>query len=157
MRSTFKGSEDASMNVRDQKRIRLQPYARTHPIGGGINTAGNLGRRYEPGHPMAGPFDTDSGFLRVALERGWIGLLLILGLYGTAMCYGAYNYYRVTDAKIKSFYAAYMAAFMAISVAHFAQDATDQKPIVIIIMSSFAFIVHMIKFEKTESTKTPLV
>ncbi|RAW01357.1 O-antigen ligase family protein [Pseudochryseolinea flava] len=152
MRSTFKGSEDASMNVRDQKRLRLQPYAQTHPIGGGLNTVGNLGLRLEPGHRLAGPYDTDSGFLRIALERGWIGLALIMYMYATAMIVGVINFYKARDEQIKIFYAAYLAAFFAISVAHFTQDATDQKPIIIIITASFAFFINLIKFDKTEST-----
>jgi len=151
MRSTFNGSEDASMNVRDQKRIRLQPYARTYPIGVGLNTVGNLGMRLEPGHRLAGPYDTDSGFLRIALERGFIGLALILIMYATAMIVGIKNYYRAVDKEIKIYYAAYLAAFLAISVAHFTQDATDQKPIIIIITASFAFFINLIKFDKTES------
>jgi putative inorganic carbon (HCO3(-)) transporter len=153
MRSTFKGSEDASMNVRDQKRLRLQPKIQSHPIGWGLNTVGNLGTRLEPGHPLAGPYDTDSGYLRVALERGWIGLILILYFYATAMTVGIVNYYKVVRQDIKIFYAAYLAAFFAISVAHFTQDATDQKPIVIIIMASFVFFIKMIKFDNPETAK----
>jgi putative inorganic carbon (hco3(-)) transporter len=151
MRSTFKGSEDASMNVRDQKRIRLQPYAQTHPMGGGLNTVGNLGSRLEPGHRLAGPYDTDSGFLRIALERGPIGLALIMYLYATAMIVGVSNFFKAKNEEIKIMYAAYLAAFFAISVAHFTQDATDQKPIIIIITASFAFFINLIKFDKTES------
>jgi putative inorganic carbon (hco3(-)) transporter len=154
MRTTFKGSEDASMNVRDQKRIRLQPFIRSHPIGWGLNTVGNLGTRLEPGHRLAGPYDTDSGFLRVALERGWIGLILILYFYAAAMIHGVTNYYKAEREDIKIFYAAYLAAFFAISVAHFTQDATDQKPIVIIIMASFVFFIKMIKFDKTGKTES---
>jgi hypothetical protein len=152
MRTTFKGSEDASMNVREQKRLRLQPKIQTHPIGWGLNTVGNLGTRLEPGHPLAGPYDTDSGYLRIALERGYIGLILILYFYATAMIVGIINYFKVKRPDIKIFYAAYLAAFFAISVAHFTQDATDQKPIVIIIMASFVFFIKMIKFDKPETT-----
>ncbi len=43
MRSTFNLSEDASMAVRDIKRVRLQAYVKQHPLGGGLNTAGNSG------------------------------------------------------------------------------------------------------------------
>lgn len=152
MRTTFKGSEDASMNVRDQKRLRLQPKIQSHPIGWGLNTVGNLGTRLEPGHPLAGPYDTDSGYLRVALERGYIGLILILYFYASAMIVGIKNYFKVERPDIKIFYAAYLAAFLAISVAHWTQDATDQKPIVIIIMASFVFFIKMIKFDKPETS-----
>jgi len=57
-RSTFKVKEDPSMNVRDNTRARVQPYARSHPFGGGLNTSGALGLKYDPGHPLAGNWDT---------------------------------------------------------------------------------------------------
>jgi len=62
------------MNVRDNTRARVQPYARSHPFGGGLNTSGALGLKYDPGHPLAGNWDTDSGYLKTALERGLGGL-----------------------------------------------------------------------------------
>jgi uncharacterized membrane protein YjjP (DUF1212 family) len=113
--------------------------------------------RYEPGHPNAGPFATDSGLLRVALERGWLGLLVNLGFFATIMIYGTISYYNARDEKIKIFYAAYLAAFFAISIAHFTQDATEQKPIIIILTSSFVLMTQLIKFDKPETANNQTV
>jgi hypothetical protein len=42
IRSTFEIKGDESMGVRDRTRLRMQPYARSHPLGGGLNTTGKL-------------------------------------------------------------------------------------------------------------------
>ena len=153
MRSTFNTSEDASMGVRDGKRLRLQPYARENPFGGGINTAGNVGMRYEPSHPLSGPFDPDSGYLKMALERGWIGLLINLTLYAVVLIYGLINFHKVKNNEIRFYYAAYMSGFFALSIAHFTQDAMDQKPVVVILISSCALFVRLIEFDNIKTEK----
>src|SRR5205085_4667874 len=61
MRTTF-DTKDESANVRDINRKYIQPYIYSHPLGGGIATAGVLGEKYNPGHPLAG-FPPDSGLL----------------------------------------------------------------------------------------------
>ncbi|MBL7856242.1 MAG: O-antigen ligase family protein [Cyclobacteriaceae bacterium] len=157
MRSLFNYEEDASMGVRDGKRVRLQPYARENPFGGGLNTAGNVGLRYEPNHPMAGQFDPDSGYLRMALERGWIGLIINFTLYTLVLIYGIHNYHRSNDKEVKIYYAAYMAAYFALTIAHFTQDAMDQKPVVVVIMSSYAIFVRLIEIEKIKQKKIPSI
>jgi hypothetical protein len=139
------------MGVRNGKRLWLQPYARQHPMGGGINTVGTTGVNSEPGHPLAGDYDPDSGYLRMALERGWIGLLINFGMYATFLIWGVRKYFEVENGKMKILYAAYMAAFFALSIAQFAQDAVDQKPIFVIIMCSFAIFVKLDEFDKLET------
>jgi putative inorganic carbon (HCO3(-)) transporter len=143
MRSTFKLSEDASMAVRDMKRIRLQAYVKSHPIGGGLNTAGNSGLSNSKGHPLAGKYDPDSGYLRTALEMGWIGLLLSLLLYGSVVIGGIRNYFRLYDPDLKLYAIIYTCAFFGLSVAHYAQDALFQKPINILVVASFALMVKL--------------
>jgi len=151
LRSTFNASEDPSMEVRNYKRAWLQPYAREHPMGGGLNTVGSTGKNTEPNHPLAGKYDPDSGYLRLALERGWIGLIVTLGVYTTILMYGVRKYYEVKDQRCKIMYAAYMAGFFSLTIANFAQDAMDQKPIVVIILSSYAIFVRLAEFDKPES------
>src|SRR5690606_14492792 len=123
LRSTFKASEDPSMAVRDYKRTMFQDYVQTHPIGAGLNTVGNSGDRYSPGHPMAGQWDPDSGYLFTALETGWIGLLIIQGMFFIVLLSGINSFFSMTDPVLKTYMLVYIVPFLAMSVAHFAQDA----------------------------------
>jgi len=148
LRSTFSGSKDPSMNMRDNTRERMQPYVRLHPLGGGLNTTGVLGLKYDPSHELAGNWDTDSGYLKTALERGWVGLLIQLGLYATIMIYGLKFFYSTRDPIAASYCCAYLTGFFALTVANYAQDALDQKPMNIIVMGSIASIIGLYTLNK---------
>ena len=148
VRSTFNMEEDASMGVRDRKRIRLQEYVKTHPFGGGLNTTGTNGTKYSPGHPLAEGWDPDSGYLLTALELGWIGLIIGLSFFFVVVLKGINNYYSINDPLLKTVTLAYIVPFMALSVAHFAQDAVFQKPVYLVVTATYAIMLRMPSFEK---------
>jgi putative inorganic carbon (HCO3(-)) transporter len=150
MRSTLNFSEDASMNVRDMKRIRLQQYVKRNPIGGGINTAGNAGLRYSRGHPLAGPYDPDSGYLRTALEMGWIGVFLVICLNGAIVIKGILNYFRLKSQRLKTYNLMYVIPFLGLTVAHYTQDALFQKPINILVIATYALMVKLPDLDNKE-------
>ncbi|PTB88268.1 hypothetical protein C9994_17910, partial [Marivirga lumbricoides] len=114
-----------------------------HPIGGGLNTAGNTGLSQSPGHPMAGKYDPDSGHLRLALEMGWIGLFLFLALYATVIITGVINYFKLRDPLLKGYSLSYSVALFGLTVAHYAQDALFQKPINIIVVATYALMIKV--------------
>jgi hypothetical protein len=140
--------EDASMGVRDRKRIRLQSYVQTHPFGGGLNTTGTNGVKYSPGHPLAEGWDPDSGYLLTALELGWIGLIIGLCFFFVVVAKGINNYFYVDDPLLKNITLAYIVPFMALSVAHFAQDAVFQKPVYLVVTATYALMLRIPSFEK---------
>jgi putative inorganic carbon (HCO3(-)) transporter len=153
VRSTFEVKGDESMGVRDRTRLRMQPYARSHPIGGGLNTTGKLGLKYEPDHELAGSWDPDSGYLKTALERGWIGLLVQLTFYAAVLIFGIIHCFRTKDPWKKTYYLAYLAAFFSLSIANYTQDSMDQKPVNIILVSSFAILIRLSLLPDDEEKK----
>jgi len=152
MRSTFFPNQDASMNVRDINRERIRPYLLSHPFGGGVNTTGAPGEQLSPGHYLAG-FPPDSGYLKTALEQGWIGLIIELLLYFTVLQYGIRNFFRAQSEKLKAILAGLISAFFALCVANFTQEAMNQKPIVLIVFVIFAILTNAQHFDKPEDEK----
>lgn len=148
IRSTFEFSEDASLNVRDINRAQIQPYIYKHPIGGGLATSGVMGLKYNPEHPLAG-FPPDSGYLRTALETGWIGLALTCILYFIILRVSIAGYYRSRNKKIKTYYAGFITVFYSIIIAQYAQVAIGQLPGSLIFYPSLAIVVCLQKFDKT--------
>jgi hypothetical protein len=148
IRSTFNPSDDASMAVRDNKRVRLQEYVLSHPIGGGLSTTGKNGVRYSPGHYLAGGWDPDSGYLLTALEMGWIGLIIFQIFFFLVMYKGINNYFLMDDPLLKTLNLTYLVPFLALSVAHFTQDAVFQKPVNIIVIMAYAVIIKLPSFQK---------
>jgi putative inorganic carbon (hco3(-)) transporter len=124
-RTTFTGNKDESFNVRTINRKRIQPYIHEHPIGGGLGTTGPYGAMYNPGHYLAG-FPPDSGYMKKALEIGWIGLVLVIVYYYFIARAGVSGYFICTNEKAKNIYAAATCCIFSFYVAEFAQDAVGQ-------------------------------
>lgn len=148
LRSTFRASDDPSMAVRDFKRLKFQEYIQTHPIGGGLNTVGNVGHRYSPGHGLAGEWDPDSGYLLTALETGWIGLLIFQGVFFIVLLCGINNFFSMDDPVLKTYMLVYIVPFMALSVAHFTQDAMYTKPMNVIVYATYALVLKIPALQK---------
>ncbi|MCB0494687.1 MAG: O-antigen ligase family protein [Cyclobacteriaceae bacterium] len=146
LRSTFNLSEDASMNVRDNTRVMYQYYVQHHPFGGGVNTTGNIGLKYSPSHPLAG-YPPDSGFLRTALELGWIGLILVLIIDISVVVRGIKNHYSLKDEKLKIFNMAFMVPFFGLTIANYAQDAMFQKPVLLPVIATYALMIKIKEIE----------
>ncbi len=141
IRSTF-NKDDPSMSFRDVKRHVLQGHVMQYPLGSGLGTANSIAKR------LTVTADTDSGYLRTAVGKGIPGLLIQLTLYCSVMIIGIRAFYKTKNPQIKSFYAAYICAFFALTFANFYQDASDQKPLSILMIASFSIILRL---QKTES------
>lgn len=157
IRSTFNMGEDVSMGVRDRKRIKLQQYVKSHPFGGGLNTTGTNGLKYSPGHYLAQGWDPDSGYLFIALELGWIGLIIGLTFFFLVVYKGINNYYSLNDPLLKSITLTYIVPFMALSVAHFAQDAMFQKPVYLVVTATYALMLKLPSFDNKLKNNNSLV
>jgi cell division protein FtsW (lipid II flippase) len=120
-RSTFMGSDDESYKVRVMERNFIRPYMIHHPFGGGLGTTGNLGLTLNPGHFLAG-FQTDSGYLQLALEIGWLGLIIVCTLFFVVLRGGVRGYFRCRDEEMRAFYAAATCALFSYYVGMFAQN-----------------------------------
>lgn len=127
-RSTFEFKDDASLNLRDINRKKVQPYIWQHPFGGGVFTTGSEGLLYSPGHPLAG-FPPDSTFLQQALEKGWLGFGIFIALLITCLLVGINNYFSVSNHLIKQIYIALICSFFALTIAAYAQPNMNQKPL----------------------------
>jgi putative inorganic carbon (HCO3(-)) transporter len=126
--SAFRPSDDASYNVRAENQKRIQPYIRSHPLGGGLGATGVWGVRFAP-YSFLAQFPPDSGYVRVAVELGFIGLFLICTLFFIVMKTGIENYFKIKDPELKTYCLAMILIIFAISVGNFPQEAIVQFPL----------------------------
>ncbi len=145
-RTSFSGSKDDSYNVRVVNRASKQPYLRSHPFGGGVGTTGPSGKRFTPGHELAG-FPPDSGYLRKALETGWMGLLIVIGLYFTILRYGVRRYFKTRNARFKMLCAACTSSIFGFYLAEFGQEAIGQITDIVIYYPMIAMLLKVEKFQ----------
>ncbi|RYY53557.1 MAG: O-antigen ligase domain-containing protein [Chitinophagaceae bacterium] len=157
IRSAF-DTEDASLNVRDVNREMIQPYIHEHPMGGGLATSGNQGLQYSPGHRLAG-FPPDSGFVKTAVETGWIGLFLQCLLYCLILLSGVHAYYRTKDKQLKIYCLAALVTVFGFVISQYGQVSIGQIPDCFLFYSMLAMIVRISKMpegEKKEPLNEPL-
>ena len=121
-RTTFIGSKDQSYKVRMEARAFIQPYIRSHPIGGGLGTSGMNGAKEHPGHPLAN-FQPDGTYVAKAVETGIIGLALTCILYFMTMRMGIKGFFHTRDPEKKVYYSACLSALFALYIAEYTQPA----------------------------------
>lgn len=139
IRSTFEFSNDASMNLRNINREKIRPYIYTHPMGGGLSTTGGAGETYTPDHVLAG-FDTDSGYVRIAVETGWIGLVIQCLFYLYILNSGLKSYMKSSNKLTRFYLLAALTCIFSFVIAQYGQDATDQTPLCFLFYPCLAFL-----------------
>jgi putative inorganic carbon (HCO3(-)) transporter len=127
LRSAFHFNKDASLQVRNINRERIQPYLYEHPIGGGVYTTGGQGDEFNPGHYLAG-FPPDSGYLRTALETGIIGLFILLLFHFIILKSGIFAFFRQNSIEFKNASLISTLIIFSFIIANYSQDAFGQIP-----------------------------
>lgn len=125
--TAFRPSNDASFNVRKANQKRIQPYILTHPMGGGLGATGAWGQRFAPQSYLAN-FPPDSGYVRVAVELGWIGLLLFCILMFVILRTGISHYYQIKNPELKTYCLAMVLIVFAFNIGNYPQEALVQFP-----------------------------
>ena len=113
IKTTFEGSKDASAMARDINRKNIQPYIYQRPLGGGLQTCGEEGNRFYPNHRLAG-FPPDSGYMKIMLEQGWVGLAINIIFYFIILQRGITGFYDSKKQEIKTLYIALTVCFFFI-------------------------------------------
>lgn len=147
IRSTFNPSEDPSYLVRMENQAFIKPFIQSHPLGAGIGTLGTVGKRFNPDASLTG-FDADSMYVKVAVELGWVGLLIYCAFLITILIIGIKNYYRIRDPNLKIYMAGLVAVVYSIVIANYTQMATLQLPNAFIFYVLIASIVKLPQFDK---------
>jgi putative inorganic carbon (hco3(-)) transporter len=145
-RSAFHFSNDASYEVRNTNRAHIQPYIYAHPFGGGAMTTGTNGLKYSPNHYLAG-FPTDSGFLKSALEYGWVGFTLVCMLFFVILQQGVHAFYKEQVPLARAFLLAAVVALFGNIVSQYSQTAIGASPQIFLYHALIAMIVNISKLE----------
>ena len=125
--SAFNPSADASFNVRAENQHKIKPYILSHPIGGGLGSVGIWGRRFAP-NSMLAKFPPDSGYVRVAVEMGWIGLLLFCTLMFVILYTGINYYFLIKNPELKVYCLAMVLVLFIYNIGNYPQQALVQYP-----------------------------
>lgn len=154
LRSAFMPENDPSFQVRMKNQAFIKPYIQSHPIGAGLGTVGDWGERFSPGSQLAG-FPPDSGFVKIAVELGWIGMIIYCVLLFILFKIAIKNYHILRDPKLKTLQAALLSVIFCLIIANYAQEALTMYPTSIIFYASMAIVIVMPKLENHETENIP--
>ncbi|MEM1327663.1 MAG: O-antigen ligase family protein [Bacteroidota bacterium] len=146
MQSAFRPQEDRSMLLRLENQNSIQPYIQSHPIGAGLASIGVWGKRFNGGSWLAN-FAPDSAYVRVAVECGWIGLIIFMMLFGVILWTCIRYFFRVKDPTIKVVYLAFANMLFLITVANYPQEASYMIPTTLVFNVILAIVVRLKDFD----------
>jgi O-Antigen ligase len=148
MRTAFEPEEDASLLVRLENRRILKGYLKTRPIGGGIGSAGDWGKRFSP-HGFLGQIATDSWYVQIWAEQGVIGLMLHLLILSYIVIKASYLImFNIEDPVLRGKMSALVAAFTGIMGASYGNGVLGQMPTGIVTYFSWVFLFMGPKFDE---------
>lgn len=146
----FRGALDPnnpSLLVREMNQKKLKVYLANRPFGGGIGSAGNWGLRFSPNTFLA-KTPTDSWYVQIWAEQGWVGLTLHLSILFYVMFSSArVIMFKLKDPDLIGKGAALSAGIFGLMAASYGSGALGQMPNGIIVYMSMAFVFMMPKWE----------
>jgi hypothetical protein len=152
--SAFRPSKDASFEERARNQERIKPYILSHPIGGGLGSVGIWGQRFAPNSYLS-KFPPDSGYVRVAVEMGWIGLLLYCIFNFVIMYKGIQYFYLIKDPALKSYCLGMILIIFAFDVGNYPQQALVQYPSNILFYLAMALLNITMRLDLQQRKLTP--
>ena len=138
--SAFRPNDDASYKVRKINQARIKPFIWSHPIGGGLGSTGEWGKKFSPGSYLSN-FPPDSGYVRTTVEAGPIGLLIFVIMIFVILRTGINNYYKIRDPELKSICLGATFVIFVFNIGNFPQEALVQYPSNVYFYLSAAIIV----------------
>jgi len=146
IQSAFKGESSDTIDVRMKNQEKVQPFIHSHPVGAGLGSTGYWGKRFTPNSWLAS-FAHDSLYVRLAVETGWVGLLLYMSLLFVAMKTSIYYYFRVKDPTIKTIYLGFSVTVFLLALASYPQEAITLLPTSVVFYVMLAMIVRLKDFD----------
>jgi putative inorganic carbon (HCO3(-)) transporter len=147
IQSVFKASEDKSYQTRARNRQMIFPWILAHPIGGGLGSTGVWGQRFTPGSFLA-MFAPDSGLIRVAVELGWIGLLVFLYLYYKILTRGVRLSFQMKDPMLKAIAMGILAAVAPLLIVEWGQEVIGVFPMSILFWMFVAILFRALAIDQ---------
>ncbi len=146
IQSAFRGKSTDTIDVRMTNQKKIRPFIQSHPVGSGLGSTGYWGKRFTPGSWLSS-FAHDSLYVRLAVETGWVGLIIYLGLIFTALRTSLYYYFRVKNPAIKVFYMGFTINVFLLALASYPQEAITLLPTSVIFYVMLAMIARLKDFD----------
>ena len=146
VQSAFNPQEDRSYQVRMKTQARIKGVIQSHPFGGGLGSCGAWGQQFAP-YTVFATIEPDSGYVRVAVELGWVGLFLYCVMLLTILRVAVKHLMRARDPAIINLYMGLNGTVFALYVANYGQEALILLPNSIVFFIIIAILARLKDFD----------
>jgi len=98
-----------------------------------------VAKKYNPDHELS-DFPPDSGFLKIAVEQGYVGLIINMLLFLICILVAVSEYFHAVDNKIRTYLIAFITFLFSNSIGMISQNEISQIPLITIFSIIVAFI-----------------
>ncbi|MEO0471884.1 MAG: O-antigen ligase family protein [Bacteroidota bacterium] len=127
IQKAFEPSLSASYQSQVQNQIFAQSYLTERPMGVGPGMTGTIGNRFSP-YQIWSQFPQSSGFVQLALEQGWIGLLLFVGMILTTLIMGVRRYFHIIHEGRQNWLAIMLSVMLLLALGNYSQQVIMVMP-----------------------------
>lgn len=149
--SAFEPEDDASFQVRQENLAFIKPFIQNNPLGGGLGSTGLWGQRFSPENPLS-QFPPDSGFVRIAVEMGWIGLVIYTIFLLIALYVGIKHYFYIRHPAIKNIQLTMLIVIVSLIVGNFPQESITSPPNNVVFLFAIAVVANLYKIDPLYGT-----
>jgi putative inorganic carbon (hco3(-)) transporter len=142
LQEAFRPSTAMSFQSRLENQDFAQPLIQRHTIGVGLGTTGERGQIFSP-HTLLSQYPSDSGYVLIGIETGWLGLFLFMGLLLLALVTGSRNYFRTQGEDRRLYVAIFTGMMLALVVANYPQKALFLPPLNFMFFLAMALVVKV--------------
>ncbi|MEO1021626.1 MAG: O-antigen ligase family protein [Bacteroidota bacterium] len=150
IQSVFKTEEDASFQVRENNRKAIMPFIYSHPLGGGLGSTGVWGMRFSPYTQLA-QFAPDAGYMRVAVELGWVGFILYMILLIRLFFLSLMSFKKLTNPSLRVLGLALLSGLSTLFLIEYAQDINGKLPMNILLWILLAILIRLPNIQKVNT------
>lgn len=141
---------DASLQVRLDNQHKLAAYLATRPLGGGIGSGGDWGRRFSPGTFLA-ETALDSWYVKIWVETGVVGLTIHLLTLLTILGVGLRTVWRLREPGLRSTLSGLYCGLVGIAFASYGNQVFGQIPTSTVLYMSIVFLALAPKLDQPVS------
>lgn len=131
-----------SFVTRETNQQALQPLIQAFPLGAGPGAVEQWTSGVSKDSPLW-QYPPESGFLILAVERGWVGLGLFIGLLWLIFFVGISRYAQVQDVRVQVRYEALLVFLAFLTSTHFLQKTFTGLPLSILFFISASLLLRM--------------
>ena len=143
---------DASLQVRINNQKKLASYLASRPLGGGIGSGGDWGRRFSPGSFLA-ETALDSWYVKIWVETGIIGLLLHITTLLIIMGTGFRTVWRLREPQLRSVMSGLFCGLVGVIFGSYGNQVFGQIPSSMVLYISMVFLAIAPEFDSQPDGK----